>query len=367
MDKFDIIIASGGKCGSSTLFKTFKHNGYTTLHTHGKFVDYNINSINELINIQKNNTIYVIDSYRTPIERHISAFFQNIHTYILKPFNKININMLIYWFNKYYIDCDNYHPLDNFIPIFNDSTFNFDKEYIKKIIKIQEKNIIYIKLRFNSINMWDKILSEIFDNPITIVNDNISDNKNYSEIYKLFLNNYMVPIEYLNNIESFDTFQRYNSLLEKTNYIKKWMSKSIEKDIFLEKINSSMFENIPEDFKVEVYKQINNLNYYNDVDALIHWEFIGYYKNYHYKYNYVINNNVKNIINKILKINEENNNNEEENNNNNEQEKLNSNEEENNNNNEQEKLNNNEQEKLNNNEQENNNNNEQELKENNIL
>lgn len=39
--------------------------------------------------------------------------------------------MLIYWYNKFYIDCDNYHPIEK-ITNFNDYKFDFDKEYIKK-------------------------------------------------------------------------------------------------------------------------------------------------------------------------------------------------------------------------------------------
>ena len=141
IDNYDIIICSGGKCASRTLVKTFTKNDFITFHTHGRYVnvDQNINSIPELINIQKKNKIYIFDSYRTPIERHISAFFQNLILYIFKPFDKINIDMLIYWYNKYYIDCDNYHPLDDIIPIFNGCIMDYDKEYIKKVIKKEDK------------------------------------------------------------------------------------------------------------------------------------------------------------------------------------------------------------------------------------
>lgn len=287
MDKYDIIICSGGKCGSSTLLKTFIENGYETLHTHGTLHTHetlknkNIDSIDKLLSIQEKKYIYIFDSYRTPIERHISAFFQNVNLYILKPLDKVNIYMLIYWYNKLYIDCDNYHPLDSITPIFNDYKFDFDKEYIKKSIHLENKEIIYIKLRFKSIHLWDIILSEILEKPIIIYSENISDNKSYANVYKEFKNNYLVPIEYFKKIQTYDTFIRYNSLLEKEEYIKEWTSKSMETDLFLEKITDDIFTNIPKNFNCQMYIKKNSLEY-NDLDAKIHYELIGFYQNLEY-------------------------------------------------------------------------------------
>ena len=276
MDNFDVILCCGGKCGSSTLLTTFENNGYNTCKTHGTF---NNEKTDKIIEIQKKNKVYVFDSYRLPIERHISSFFQNINTYVLKPFDKINIKMLIYCYNKCYIDVDNYHPLDSMFHIFENYKFNFDKEYIKKIIYLENKEIIYIKLRFKSIHMWDKILYEIMEKNIIIYKENLSENKVYSQLYKEFKNNYLVPVEYLNKIQLYDTFIRYNSLLEKEEYIKEWNKKSMVTNLFLEKITDSMFENIPKNFNPQIYIQKNSLNYDNDLDAKIHYEFIGFYKN----------------------------------------------------------------------------------------
>jgi hypothetical protein len=273
-DEYDVILSCGGKCGGSTLDKTFNKNGYNTIKI------FNNNILDKLIEIEKKNKVYVFDSYRPPIERHISAFFQHImEVYVFKPLDKININMLIYWYNKYYIDCDNYHPLDSMIHIFDNYKFDFNKEYIKKITHLENKEIIYIKLRFKSIHIWDKILSDIMEKNIIIYPDNISENKEYARLYKEFKNNYLVPVEYLNQIQLYDTFIRYNSLLEKEEYIKEWKKKSMETNLFLEKITDSMFENIPENFNPQIYIQKNSLDYDNDLDAKIHYEFVGFYKN----------------------------------------------------------------------------------------
>ena len=281
-NKYDIIVSTGGKCGGRTLFKTFVENGFETFFTHGSYDDGDIKSMEELISIQEKNNIYIFDSYRTPIERHISSFFQNINIHILKPLDKINVDMLIYWYNQCYFDCDNYHPLDTMLNIFNGYEFDFNKEYIKKIIELENKRIIYVKLRFKTIYLWKNILSEILGKDIIIHDDNLSCNKSYVHIYNEFKKKYLVPVNYLNYLISQDTFIRYNTLLERDEYIKEWKNKSMEVDKSAEKINDSMFENIPDDFDVHVYKNKNSLNY-TDFNAKIHYELIGFYKKLEYK------------------------------------------------------------------------------------
>ena len=82
MNKFDIFICCGGKCGGTTLAYTFHQNGYKTTHLHsskhlGNFKsNIDVNHTFDIINASKQQgPIYIIDSYRTPIERKISCFF----------------------------------------------------------------------------------------------------------------------------------------------------------------------------------------------------------------------------------------------------------------------------------------------------
>lgn len=86
----EILIFCGGKCGGTTLSKTLDLNGYNILHKHGfncyglyrnKFrnefeMNYN-NNFEDYIKNFKDDLIIIV-SYRTPIERKISSFFQNI-------------------------------------------------------------------------------------------------------------------------------------------------------------------------------------------------------------------------------------------------------------------------------------------------
>lgn len=90
MENFEVIVYCGAKCGGTTLAKTFQNNGYKTLHMHGEKLPgtFSCNvklsyAIYEIIdNSCKTNKVYIIDSYRTPIERKISAFFQQINNKI---------------------------------------------------------------------------------------------------------------------------------------------------------------------------------------------------------------------------------------------------------------------------------------------
>lgn len=83
-------------------------------------------------------------------------------------------------------------------------------------------------------------------------------------------------------IQTYDTFIRYNSILEKEEYVKEHKLKSMEIDLFLEKINDEIFTNIPEDFNHESYKEINSLEYCNCLDIKIHYELVGFYKKLEY-------------------------------------------------------------------------------------
>lgn len=61
------------------------------------------------------------------------------------------------------------------------------KYYIKEIY-----NLVFIKLRFKDINEWSDILSCIFNKEIKLVNENISENKEYFDLYNKLKKNYKV-------------------------------------------------------------------------------------------------------------------------------------------------------------------------------
>lgn len=236
-DLFEIFIFCGGKCGGSSLSKTFINSHYNTTHLHSLtckgFTHSNIDVTNKLntlniidYSIKKYKNIYFIDSYRNPIERKMSSFFQNIGLYY-SSLDISNVDQMIEFFNdKLLYNLEEYHPINEImqhydIPLF--SEFNFVNGY-----NILEKdNKVFIKLRFNDIEKWDKYLTKIFGKIINITNHNLSENKYYKDIYSVFKSKYKVPKKYLDEqLVNDSQFKIYNTKKEQDEYIKKWYDKS---------------------------------------------------------------------------------------------------------------------------------------------
>lgn len=231
-DFYNVFVYCGGKCGSMTLRNTFINNNYQTIHLHLN-ADYlavykTSYDIFDLINVsaKKYDTIYLIDSYRTPIERKISSFFQNIHLHI-PNYNDLTLTQIITDFNTnlLYI-VEEYLSLNEVlnhyqVPLF--TVFDFEKGY--NLIK--KENKVFIKILFKDIDKWDTILSSIFQKPITIYPDNLTENKPLNFLYKNFLKEYKVPNAYLEHMKINDTeFKIYNTKKEQKAYLEKWKKKS---------------------------------------------------------------------------------------------------------------------------------------------
>lgn len=234
---FEVYIFCGGKCGGTTLAETCNKNGYETTHLHslnckGMF-NSNIDISNKTIvlkdidnSAKKYNTIYIIDSYRTPIERKISSFFQNIYVH-LPNYNLYNVNELIEYFNTNLLcNLEEYHSINQImechsIPKFK--SFDFDKRYNMT----KKNNILFVKILFNDIKIWNKILTDIFGKKITIYDANLTINKNTHKLYKEFKSQYRVPEKYITEILFNDEeFKIFNTKEEQEKYIDKWIAKS---------------------------------------------------------------------------------------------------------------------------------------------
>lgn len=226
MEKYDIFVYCGGKCGSATLLNTFIKNGYSTAHTHSNFywkASHKTDIFNTINDSCKDKKIYIIDSYRTPIERKISSLFQNIKKH-LPNYNDLTIEEIISFFNSKLINTvEEYHPINEVLqyyklPLFD--KFDFEKRYNI----IEKDNIVFIKILFNDINKWNEILSEIINKKIVIFPNNLTNNKNTAELYKKFKDNYKVPKDYINNVLIKDIeFKIYNTTKEQEEYIKKYL------------------------------------------------------------------------------------------------------------------------------------------------
>jgi hypothetical protein len=228
---YDIWIYCGGKCGGSTLVTSFNKSGYESIHTHD--FNYMINTLkipNAHAIFKKScshyHNVYIIDVYRTPIERKISSFFQNIKNH-LPNYKKLSIQELIDFFNNKLLNfIEEYHSIDdmlnyNNVPLF--TTFDFKNKY--NIVK--KDNIVFIKLLFKDIDEWSIILSNIFNKNIEICNTNLTDTKEIFSLYNEFKKQYKVPINYIENkLINNNEFKIYNTVSEQSEYINKWKLKS---------------------------------------------------------------------------------------------------------------------------------------------
>lgn len=235
MDLFNVFILCGGKCGGTTLANTFAKNNFSVTHLHGLktkgMFSSNIDCNNTIQFLEKScekyENVYIIDVYRTPIERKISSFFQNIST-DLPNYNNLSIQEIIDYFNNNLLcNLENYHPINQILNHYNIPLFNnFDFE--KKNNMFKQDNKIFIKLLFKDIDEWSNILSIIFNKKIVIHNSNMTRNKPIYKLYKKFIENYKVPKSYMDKYLVNDiNFKIYNSIEEQDNYINMWEKKQI--------------------------------------------------------------------------------------------------------------------------------------------
>jgi len=230
-----IFIYSPPKVGSTCLVSSIRISAshkYSIIHIHDEimlnfFTGINSVSINEII--QYNNyigkNVFVIDIYRTPIERKMSEFFEKISPY---HFNNSNENICNYTikrisdrFNKvfpYLAVGDHYIDKYNIpIPELFDNINNF--------LFIKNNNINYIKLRLKDSEKWGKILSEILSTEIIIVPDYETNNKIIGGLYSKFKNEYKLPINYFDNIKNDKYLMFYYSEEERNSYLNLWANK----------------------------------------------------------------------------------------------------------------------------------------------
>lgn len=233
-----LFVYSAPKVGSTSIVSSFRIFGIDKLdiiHIHDeemlnvlvKIKDITINEI-ILFNKYLGKDVYVINIYRSPIERKISTFFEKIGSFHFnandEEVNKYNINKVIQRFNNIFPWIGNG---DHFIDKYNIQIPNsFDN--INKYLLVTENNIKYITLRLKDSDEWDKILTSIFGFDIKIIKDYESSKKPIKDLYNLFKKNYKIPINHLNEILNDKHFKYYYSQDEIDIYYKQWLEKSTD-------------------------------------------------------------------------------------------------------------------------------------------
>ena len=167
-----VFVYSAPKVGSTSIVSSLRIFGtdkISVIHIHdeemlrilGRVTGITVNEI-ILYNKHLGRDVYVIDVYRSPIERKISAYFEKIGSYHFnindEIVNNYNVNKVINRFNNifnYIANGD--HFMDKYgitIP----ETFNYSNKYLL----VQENGIKYIKLRLKDSGLWGNILTNIF-------------------------------------------------------------------------------------------------------------------------------------------------------------------------------------------------------------
>jgi len=231
-----VFVYSAPKVGSTSIISSmriFALDKISIIHVHDEEMLYTLTNIkgvtiNEIILYNKHlgRDVYVIDIYREPIERKISAYFEKIGAYHFNNVDSIvntyNIHKVINRFNRI---LPHLSHGDHFIDKYN---INYPKQFdfVNKYLLIEQNGVKYIKLRLKDSNIWGDILTRIFDIKICIVKDYESSNKPIRDLYSNFKATYRIPTNLLDEIMECKYLNYYLSPSEKNEYYNKWMQLS---------------------------------------------------------------------------------------------------------------------------------------------
>lgn len=231
-----IFVYTPPKVGSTTLVTSLRVSlgkNYNIIHIHDEtmltvLTGINHVKINDIIMFLSNQgkNVYVIDVYRTPLERKISEFFEKISPYHFNntPDNitKYSINRITDRFNKLFPHIENG---DHYFDKYNISQpipFDFLNKYTLQIIH----QIKYIKLRLCDSHLWSNILSKILLKDIVIIHDYKTQDKPIGTLYNTFKHQYKIPINYIQLIKNDKYFNFYYNELERNKYLDNLYSKT---------------------------------------------------------------------------------------------------------------------------------------------
>jgi hypothetical protein len=249
-----VFVYSAPKVGSTSIvssLRLFGINQFCVFHIHDEEmlrVIGNIHgvTINEIILFNKfiGKEVYVIDVFRCPIERKISAYFEKVGVYHFnnsdQEVNKYNVKKVINRFNKIFPHLANGdHFLDKYnIPV--PGNFDWDNKYLQ----VNHNGVNYIKLRLRDSDMWGDILTKILGTKICIVKDYETSKKTIKDLYTKFKEVYKIPKNLLDDTINSPYINYFFSPSEKEEYYSKWLKKSCDNVIPYNKEQYKMYEDL---------------------------------------------------------------------------------------------------------------------------
>ena len=258
-----IFIYTPPKVGSTTLVTSLRVSlgkTYNVIHIHDDVMlnvltglDVKVNEIIQYIASQGKN-VFVFDVYRSPIERKMSEFFEKISPY---HFNNTESNIVNYnlkritdRFNKIFpYLAKKEHYIDQY-NIENPTPFQFDKKYTIQVIN----KIKYVKIRLIDSAEWGRILSEILQTNIVLIQDYQTSNKEIGKLYNKFKDTYCLPENFYNLIENNKHLHFYYSLEERNQYLSQWKNK----------LSGSFISYTQDEYKFYINLCLEN-QFYNDI------------------------------------------------------------------------------------------------------
>jgi hypothetical protein len=235
-----IFVYTPPKVGSTSLVSSLRlsaSNKFIVIHVHDETMlniltnydnPHNVTIMDIILfNAYQGKKVYVIDIYRTPIERKMSVFFENISIFHFNNLDEkvktYDLTKLIHRFNSVFMHIGNEDYFQDKYGYGNNEMYFFDN--IKKYLKYENpnyENVMFIKLRLQDFSEWGKILSELLKSDIIMIEDNKGENKQTCELYNRFKKEYNIPDNFLEWIKTDTNFIRYQTEEERNLYLDKW-------------------------------------------------------------------------------------------------------------------------------------------------
>ena len=252
-----VMVLCGGKCGSTALFESFSKHGIDVIRIHNMdhFVeeyapflkgvkgveDVEIRKVlhpDDLLRffLKFYRSIVVVDSYRDPLERKLSSFFQNFSFNLsrmgktLSEWESLTFKEQVDVFEKEMMPLlERRHGLDTYYPTFFQNSFDFVTGMQQMAHPHQDfcRRVRLVKVRFSDIHQWGSMFSKLFGWPLdkgfTILPANESRTKEYAELYSQWKQHFHLKEEASLIDSVFDpVFFKYHSPEEMMAYYEKW-------------------------------------------------------------------------------------------------------------------------------------------------
>lgn len=207
--QLEVLIYSAGKTGSTTLGSSFARSGYKTALLHYDPPNPEIGRIIDIINYPRPHKLLVATTYREPISRYISAFFENI-TPLLRISQEEFASRDYDWCVSKVIE----HLYSIVFKPPNENLFDpalsgnyggtdilskpFDKDQGYAMIETDKLQILI--LRFDKIDNWVQLVNTHAQKKIHLVSTNLTQKKPTGTLYKQISNTIVIPREILDHL-----------------------------------------------------------------------------------------------------------------------------------------------------------------------